>query len=185
MNAPLRCGSLLRLRCPCRSVLRRRVERLPQCALEALLHAGFVLNFDRLGRRRCGSLHDPTAYGYFDVGNNRILSPFDRLGLRGGLPDGHRNHARPCGYCPAKRHPERTLRSAPRNKPRFPPGAHAQRVWSDYRSAAPSTVPGEFQSGRAYGRIGGISPKGRLVPAPCKAICRLFGRSAALPEPSR
>jgi len=143
MNAPLRCGSLLRLRCPCRSVLRRRVERLPQCALEALLHAGFVLKFDRLGRRRCGSLHDPTAYGYFDVGINRILSPFDRLGLRGGLPDGHRNHARPCGYCPAKRHPERTLRSAPRNKPRFPPGAAMQADWSAVNQASHSRDGGE------------------------------------------
>src|SRR6202011_1395261 len=36
----------------------------------------------------------------------------------------------------------------------------------NYRDRRTSTVPGEFQSGRAYGRIGGISPKSRLVPAP-------------------
>jgi hypothetical protein len=76
VNTALRCGPLLYLRCRRRSVLRRRVERVPQSTPEALFHAGFINDIGRLSWPLRGSLHGPTAYGYFEVGNSRILSPF-------------------------------------------------------------------------------------------------------------
>src|SRR5260370_4243966 len=48
VNPPLRCRPFLRLLRRCRSMLRRRVERLLQRALEALGHAGLVNDLDRL-----------------------------------------------------------------------------------------------------------------------------------------
>jgi hypothetical protein len=53
VNAPLRCGALFRLRCRSSPMLRRRVERLPSRALEALDHAGLV---NDLRRTRFGLL---------------------------------------------------------------------------------------------------------------------------------
>src|SRR5205085_11910408 len=80
-TAPRRAAALL---FPCTTLFRsrRRVERLPQSTLKALFRAGFINDFGRLSWPLRGSLHGPTAYGYFEVGNSRILSPFSpsRLG---------------------------------------------------------------------------------------------------------
>jgi len=103
------------------------------------------------------------------------------------LPNDGRDDARPRGnrVSPAKRQPERSLHSNVGNEPRLPGGADAQGVRSDHRPATPSTVPGELPRILAHESIGGPSPEGCLVRASCKAICRLFGQSAALPQPIR
>ena len=103
------------------------------------------------------------------------------------MPYDGRDDARPRGnrVSPAKRQPERSLHSNVGNEPRLPGGADAQGVRSDHRPATPSTVPGELPRILAHESIGSTSPEGCLVRASCKAICRLFGQSAALPQPIR